>query len=120
MATWICFECGRTFDETEIETRRTYSHSDYYGYDGTYWEDDSLCPYCGSDAIDKCKTCEVCKCDVNPDTVEYVGDFSVCEDCRESLHSIVKATVMDILGEFNELDDEIQAKDLLLGVLEHY
>ena len=117
---WYCEDCGETFDEPEIVTKTTWCHSKYIGYGGYIPDTESYCPHCGSDEIDECEKCDLCGEYFPPSQLDYVGssDFNACEECRDSLHSTVKATVMDILGEFKELGDSIRAEELLLAVLE--
>lgn len=45
----ICENCGRIFDDTELD----YKHTEEYGRI-------SVCPYCGSEEISGAKTCNCC------------------------------------------------------------
>ena len=107
---WFCDDCGETFEETEITTKTTWSHSDYIGHGGDFPETESYCPYCGSSEIYECERCELCGSEV-PKTI-YVAGKDICKDCGDKLASIMTKTIMDITGAFENVDS-MDAEDII-------
>ena len=101
---WFCEDCGETFEENEIPTKTTWSNSNYIGHGGDFPETESYCPCCGSSEIYECERCELCGSEV-PKTI-YVAGKDMCPDCKEQLDQIMKALIMDITGQFQEIDSE--------------
>ena len=83
MSTYICRDCGETFDEPKHYTER-------HGLETGPYEELTCCPFCGG-SYEKAVACECCgrlipeseACIAeNPDGV---GDLSVCSDCADEL-----------------------------------
>ena len=110
MSKWFCAECDEVFDETEIRTKTTWSNSNYIGHGGDYPETESYCPYCGSSEIYECEKCELCGEEV-PQT-DYIAGKDVCPDCKQKLSEIMDKAVMDITGQFENVDS-LGAQDII-------
>lgn len=83
MSTYICRDCGETFDEPKHYTER-------HGLETGPYEELTCCPFCGG-SYEKAVACECCgrlipeseACIAeNPDGVD---DLSVCSDCADEL-----------------------------------
>lgn len=83
MSTYICRDCGETFDEPKHYTER-------HGLETGPYEELTCCPFCGG-GYEKAVACECCgrlipeseACIAeNPDGD---GDLSVCSDCADDL-----------------------------------
>ena len=80
MAYYYCKDCGELFPEYDIE-RKTETEVHWWLDDKPvqtlYYE---YCPYCHSDDIAECPTCDECGEYYTPDELDENG---LCAECRE-------------------------------------
>lgn len=69
-ATWICNDCGETFDVPKK------THEGGYPEEPTY-----ECPHCGSDDYQLAEYCTECECVFPQSDLKY----GICEDCLRAL-----------------------------------
>lgn len=83
MSTYICRDCGETFDEPKHYTER-------HGLETGPYEELTCCPFCGG-SYEKAVACECCGRLIPEseaciaDNPDGVGDLSVCSDCADDL-----------------------------------
>jgi DNA-directed RNA polymerase subunit RPC12/RpoP len=72
----ICLECGKTFEDDEIECWQE-SRGEFWGEPA--YENMSGCPHCGG-AYEEAYECENCG---EYFTLDELDENHLCEDCRE-------------------------------------
>lgn len=114
---FYCLDCKEYFDESEMVTKTTWSHSNYIGFGGYFPETESYCPYCGSEDFEEAKAeCDGCK-EFVYETKEVNGIY-LCPDCYEIVKDILDEAVDKIVGELDM--DALEVHALISGFYDDY
>ena len=104
-----CDMCGNEF-ETPIWKVEWEEHTEL-APDDRRWErwDIPTCPSCGSDELQEGRWCDYCEEHIS---VEFVGKYECCEQCKNEAFGIINNAVEEVKGAMKT--DYTNAKEFFL------